>query len=215
MSHIRIYNIIKKNIKKAPFNFKRKRGIEYNYNRKLAMEYAQNYALDPNLSNYPLYKENDCTNFVCQALRAGGMNMMGGDYKKFSHWFCYTKNPSELRDASLTWRSAQYFRMFWGHKEGEGFSRAREFKRITVEEAILSFDQLYELLLIGDVIQYGDATDTPYHTQIIHEKGINIATGKNDIFVAQHSANKKHVSFNEYLRLLNKKKSKYVYIYHF
>lgn len=215
MSHKRIYNIIRYNVRRVKFKLRGNRNIQYNYNRKLAKEYAQNYALNPNLSEYPLYKENDCTNFVCQALKSGGMNMIGGDYRRFSEWFCYTKSSRELQQASLTWRSAQYFRMYWGNKDGQGKNMAREFKKITVDEAIASYDKLYDYLMIGDVIQYGDINDIPYHTQIIHAKEVNIVTGNLDIFVAQHSANRKHVSLYEYLKLLNNKKSKYVYLYHF
>ena len=182
----------------------------------MAKDYVQNYAISPNNNNqYPLFKENDCTNFICQALVAGGMKMRGGDYRKYTEWFCYTNNSEALQKVSLSWRSAQYFRMYWGNRNGEGANMSNEFTKLTVEEAIIKFNELYNYLSIGDVIQYGNEDDIAYHTQMIHEKDVNIVTGKEDIFVAQHSANRKHVSLSEYLRLLNNKKNRYVYIYHF
>lgn len=52
------------------------------YNRWKAMEYADKYAFSPN-KNYKYYKNGDCTNFVCQALRAGSMPY-------FKEWKPYT-----------------------------------------------------------------------------------------------------------------------------
>lgn len=215
MSHIRIYQLVKNTLKKSRKNYRNNNKIKYNYNRILAKEYAQHHALNPNLDKYPLYKESDCTNFVCQALVAGGMKMMGGDYRRFTEWFCYTADEKNLKNTSLTWRSAQFFRMYWGNKDGEGNNMAREFKKMTVSEALNNFYEIYEFIMVGDVIQYGDINDTAYHSQIVHSKEVNVVSGKNDIFVAQHSANRKNVSLNEYLKLLNNKKSKYVYLYHF
>ena len=43
------------------------------YNRNAAVNYARRWALNPN-PRYPYYTQNgDCTNFVSQALRAGGL----------------------------------------------------------------------------------------------------------------------------------------------
>lgn len=187
----------------------------YVYNRQRAKAYAEMYALTANAKEYPIYTENDCVNFVSQALVYGGMKMEGVSFDKFDNWFCYTKNQSQLSKASLTWRSSQYFRLYWGNKDGEGHNKAYSFEKMTVDEAIRGFENLYKKLKIGDVIQYGDVNDIAYHSQIIHAKEINTVSGREDIFVAQHSANRKHVSLYEYLRLLNNKKSKYVYIYHF
>lgn len=180
----------------------------YNYLRKDAKEYAHIYALSANTQKYPLYKENDCTNFVSQALVAGGMKMKGNDYRKSSEWFCYTTDPSNLNKSSLTWRSAQYFRMYWKERAGES-------KKMLLSEAVKNYGLIYNTLEVGDVIQYGNANDIAYHTQIVINKEVNIVTGKEDLFIAQHSANRKNVSLNEYLLLLSGKKCKYIYIYQF
>lgn len=189
--------------------------IKYTYNREAARAYAQTYAEVPNGKEYPFYKGSDCTNFVCQAMVAGGMKMVGSDYKKESTWFCYTRESNNLIKCSLTWRSAEYFRAYWGYNEERRNSFVNEYREFSVEEAIEKFDELYEYLMIGDVIQYGDGLKKPYHTQIIISKEYNIATNKYDIFVSQHSENRKHVSLNEYWRLLRNGKGRYIYTYHF
>lgn len=210
-----IFHKLKKSSRKTLLKRKMLRDIKYTYNREAAKAYAQTYAELPNTKEYPFYKENDCTNFVCQALYAGGMTMIGSDYEKESAWFCYTREPSTLRKCSLTWRSAQYFRMYWGYNENRGISLVKEYEEFTIEEAIYRFDKIYDCLMVGDVIQYADESKVPYHTQIIISKEFNVATDNHDIFVAQHSANRKHVSLHQYLRVLRNGKGKYIYTYHF
>ncbi len=70
---------------------------------------------------------------------------------------------------------------------------------------------------MGDVIQYGDPKNNnyPYHTQVVHAKEFNIALNRNDLFMAQHTANRKNVSLYEYLKLLQNKANRYIYVYHF
>ncbi|MEG1256282.1 amidase domain-containing protein [Clostridium sp.] len=210
-----ILKIIKKAIAKSQLKDKITSRSNYVYNRTLAKAYAEAYAESPNLKEYPLFKENDCTNFISQVLVAGGMKMEGTDYRKVTDWFCYTKDAMALRKVSLTWRGSQYFRMYWGNKNGEGNNMANEYRELTVEEAIAKFDELYKYLMIGDVIQYADSNQNVYHSQVIHSKEFNVSLNMYDIFIAQHSVNRKHVSLYQYLKLLRNKKARYVYIYHF
>lgn len=186
------------------------------YNRGAAKAYAEAYADTPNRSNYPVFEGDDCTNFVSQVLAAGGLLMTGRDYTSFHDWFCYTKDPQNLRKVSLTWRTAKYFRKYWGNENGTGRNAAREYKEYTVLDALASFEEIYSYLDIGDVIQYGDPKNKnlPYHTQVIHAKHFNVALNRNDIFIAQHSANRKNVSLYEYLKLLKDKANRHIYIYH-
>jgi len=186
------------------------------YNRSAAKAYAEAYADTPNISKYPLYEGDDCTNFVSQVLAAGGLLMTGRDYTSFQDWFCYTKDPQNLKKVSLTWRTARYFRKYWGNENGTGRNAARVYKEYTVLEALANFEEIYFYLDIGDVIQYGDPKNNnlPYHTQVIHGKHFNVALNRNDIFIAQHTANRKNVSLYEYLKLLKDKANRYIYIYH-
>ena len=89
------------------------------------------------------------------------------------------------------------------------------YKELTVEEAISKYDELYTYLMIGDVIQYADSNKKIYHSQVVHAKEFNVALNRNDLFMAQHTINRKHVSLYEYLKLLKDKKGRYIYIYHF
>lgn len=215
MINKKLIHIIKRKRKNTLLRDKSNNEVKYTYNREAAKEYAQIYAELPNTREYPIYKENDCTNFVCQVLIAGGMNMRGADYTKFSEWFCYTKDSSALKKCSLTWRSARYFRLYWGTDNNVGNNMAKEYREFTVEEAIEKFDELYEYIMIGDIIQYADSNKIPYHSQVVTSKEFNIVTDKHDIFIAQHSANRKHVSLHEYWRLLRNGKGRYIFIYHF
>ncbi len=56
----------------------------YSYNRYVAENYAETYALSPN-SAYRYFTGADCTNFVSQALYAGGLTETG----KYQYWNDY------------------------------------------------------------------------------------------------------------------------------
>lgn len=185
------------------------------YNREAAKAYAEMYAESHN-TKYPLFKENDCTNFVSQVLTAGGMKQVGQNYDSYQSWFCYTNDAKQLKKISLSWRSGRYFRRYWGNENGFGENAAKIFKEMTVLEALNNFDELYDFLEIGDVIQYGNPQNNnyPYHSQVIHAKEYNIVLGKNDLFMAQHSVNRKNVSLYDYLKLLQNKEIRNIYIYH-
>lgn len=88
-----------------------------NYSRKAAAEYARKWALSDNPA-YGRIEPNDCTNFVSQALLAGGWTMVGGtcdDRKDDNVWWfkpmeCrWVKGRPWLKEvkASFTWGGAQ------------------------------------------------------------------------------------------------------------
>lgn len=186
-----------------------------NYDRELAKRYAEKYALSPNIREYPYFERDDCTNFVSQVLKAGGMDEVGANWDRFESWFCNTKNIKDLNNISLTWRAARYFRRHWGNENGLGRNRATVYTSITVKQALGDFDRLFSLLDIGDVIQYGNPNkgNYPYHSQVIHDKGYNLITKRYDLFLAQHTANRLYVSFYEYLSQFQDKEIRPVYIY--
>lgn len=67
--------------------------MAYTYSRYDAWQYAEKHALSPN-SNYKFYQGADCTNFVSQALKAGGI-------PNFTDWKPYTDawiNAGAFRD---------------------------------------------------------------------------------------------------------------------
>lgn len=74
------------------------------YNKQRAVSYAQAYANSPN-SSYPFYSDNDCTNFVSQALRAGGWTFQSGPYNSVTSWY-FENSPRQPQDFS--WFNADY-----------------------------------------------------------------------------------------------------------
>lgn len=185
-----------------------------NYDRNKAKIYAEKYALNPNVSEYPYFKENDCVNFISQVLKYGGIKELGWSFDKIDSWFCHTKNVNNLKKISLTWRVSGYFRRYFGNENGFGENKAAVYTSITVKEAIENFDRLYTLLDIGDVVQYGrHDSKIPYHTQVIHDKGYNWQIKKYDLFMAQHTKNRLYISFYNYLSKLSNKHKKPVYLY--
>ncbi|MFD9302516.1 amidase domain-containing protein [Streptomyces sp. NPDC060048] len=71
-------------------------------------DYAQTYAIDRN-SWYRDFGNNDCTNFISQALRAGGWSdEANGPYPsndQDSWWY----NPWDIHNQTLTWINAEWF----------------------------------------------------------------------------------------------------------
>ncbi len=186
-----------------------------NYNREKAKAYAEKYALSAN-PLYPFYSlGGDCANFISQVLKAGGLDEIGEKWNDFNAWFCHTSSEKDLKNTAITWRAARYFRRHWGNENGIGRNRAAFYTEMKVIDAIKDFDNLYNMLFIGDIVQYGDPLQNnyPYHTQVIHEKGFNLLIERNDLFMAQHSKNRKNVSFYKYLTLLDHPDKRYVYIY--
>lgn len=179
------------------------------YDRQAAAFYAEKYAEFPNLNEYPYYNGDDCTNFVSQALSAGGMYAEKGKWDSYECWFCNTKESRELKKVSITWRAARYFRKYWGSENGSGRKRAYKYGKIPPKDAILNFNELYEILNIGDVVQYSDQAHNnyPYHTQIICRKA------GSDFLMAQHTANAKNVSLYEYLNMIQDQPESFIHIY--
>jgi hypothetical protein len=204
--------ILKKHNKASILNRK------INYNRAKAKVYAEQFAEKPNILQYPYYKGNDCTNFVSQVLKAGGIKEVGDMWDSYGSWFCRTIDSSNkgLKNVSITWRAARYFRKHWGNDNGIGINRSIIFEEIKVIESLTDFSYIYNRLEVGDVIQYIDFSkgNYPYHSQVIHRKGYNKSIARKDIFIAQHTSNKKNVSLYEYLSKLDNKDKSYICIYH-
>lgn len=120
-----------------------------------AVAYAKKWALSTNKS-YPRFS-NDCTNFVSQAVLAGGWKMAGGscgDRKSNSAWWygdweCWYPGVR----ASYTWAGAQNFFNF---VKGSG--------RGTAAANVSDLD-------LGDVLQMQfDGDSSIHHTMIVTDK---------------------------------------------
>ncbi|WP_027624616.1 amidase domain-containing protein [Clostridium lundense] len=184
------------------------------YNRDDAVKYAEQYAETFN-KKYPYYLGFDCTNFISQVIRAGGILPFGNIWSLYSSWFCNTNNHEELTDVAITWRAGRYFRLHWGNENGVGINRAKKYIEVSAKEFVDDFNKYYDMLQIGDVIQYAKGNTInkyPFHMQVIHKKGYNPSVERNDLFMAQHSINIKNSSLYELLCKYSKENI-YVYIY--
>ena len=131
-------------------------------------DYALRYALSPN-NNYYLWS-NDCTNFVSQALLAGGWSENLGFYQSDGNWW-YT--GSVLIRASYTWAGAENFYRFARVESGRATRHAN----------------VYDLR-VGDILQYkltGAANMT--HTMVTtgHSAGVPL--------LSYHTTNTKNKPF--------------------
>src|SRR5262249_34855138 len=106
------------------------------YSRIKAVHYAQTYALSTN-TKYHTFTSSDCTNFVSQALYAGGWPMIQGEKKVSSVWYYDFDSwfPGWISPASYTWAAAANFHSF--------LSASGRAKKVTGAEA----------LELGDVVQ--------------------------------------------------------------
>ncbi|MGG1662857.1 amidase domain-containing protein [Brevibacillus sp. NRS-1366] len=147
----------------------------YSYDGSDAADYALDYALSPNPDYY--YWNNDCTNFVSQALNYGGIPERGttsGNYKK---WFY-----RDRWDVSNSWINVDDF-----------YEVATNSYTIFGSE----LDYASELRL-GDVVQYDIDSDGDWnHTAIVTKLTNN---GRYDIpLVSYHSSNRKNVAWDYFV----------------
>lgn len=129
------------------------------FNRIKAVNYAKIWALSRNPKYYDFSSiGGDCTNFVSQCVFAGSNQM---NYQKETGW--YYSSPI---DRAPAWTSVEFFYKFITSNENLG-----PFAKETSK-----FD-----MLIGDVVQLGNANGEFYHTLIITE------IDNDELFVAAHS----------------------------
>lgn len=149
-----------------------------NYNRELAREYAIKWAISSNKQYYNYINDGgDCTNFVSQVLRAGGMDFIGSrkNATSIDSWFYYS---SELPNRTSTWTSANAFNLHFG-KSGK---RVYKYRKYSIEEALKNWDEIYSSIYIGDIIQYTRPNNIAFHSQAITDL-LNNKT----IYFSQHS----------------------------
>lgn len=149
-----------------------------NYNRKAAREYALKWAESSNASYYNYINEGgDCTNFVSQVLRAGGMEFWGSkkNATDIGSWFYYSQN---IPNRTSTWTGANPFNQHFGkvHK------RAYKYREYTVRDAIDNFEEISRSIYEGDIVQYSRPNNIAFHSQAITDI---IDTSK--VIFSQHS----------------------------
>lgn len=175
------------------------------YNREAAALYAEDYAEIPNSTYEDLTDNNgDCTNFVSQCLRAGGMPMTpsGAAWGAVSktldeNWF-YLQGFLAEDWVSYSFTSASYFYAHWGQTNHRAYQTVQY---DSGADAIADIDFLIRYLEKGDVIQLMSEYGTVYHSMIIYDDdescdgnhygnaGACSHQGKKEILYAQHTPN--------------------------
>ncbi|MFV0633464.1 amidase domain-containing protein [Demequina sp.] len=137
--------------------------------RSYVVNYARKYALTPN--RYYRTYTSDCTNFVSQAVRAGGWSFKNGWYRSNGAWYY-----SSTGVTSFTWAGAEnWFR----------FARV-ESKRA---KTITRFSQVVP----GDIIQVKfKGKSNIGHSMVV------TGVSKGEIYVSYHSSNKRDVKFSAF-----------------
>ncbi|MCU5584444.1 amidase domain-containing protein [Bacillus toyonensis] len=160
----------------------------YYYNPSAAVNYALTWALSRN-SAYGDWSGNggDCTNFVSQALYAGGMRPIIKDNLTIdspiitdgNYWFSKKVEMSLRYRVSASWVNVEKFYDFWA-------------PRANMVTKTWSPMQVYYGSSPGDVIQYQYAGGgTKWHSLMVTGKD----TSKRTIYISQHSGNRKNENY--------------------
>lgn len=149
------------------------------YNRELSVEYALKWSISSNNQYYNYVNDGgDCTNFVSQALRAGGIKFVGSKANATSikSWFYYSPN---LPNRTHTWTAAEPFHLHF-REENQRSYRYREYKII---DALNNWDEICMNLYPGDIVQYARTNNIAFHSQVITE----LISDRKVVYFCQHS----------------------------
>ncbi|MGG7213136.1 amidase domain-containing protein [Clostridium nigeriense] len=149
-----------------------------NYNREKAREYALKWATSSNKEYYNFINDGgDCTNFVSQVLRAGGLDFVGSKANATSikSWFYYSSN---LPNRTSTWTAANPFNLHFGKE----YKRAYDYREYKIEDALKNWNEIYSSIYIGDIVQYSRPNNIAFHSQAITD-----ILDKSTIYFSQHS----------------------------
>lgn len=159
------------------------------YNRTTARNYLNSYTTSPNPAyfDYSSYG-GDCTNFVSQMLKAGGMPMTSQKSNPTTaDWYYYGSN---IPARTSTWTGAHYFRQYWGVVNGSGQKEAYAMYKYSIRELqdqSAAYQNLVSRCELGDVIQLVDSSGQTYHSmgvQRVYTEG-----GVRKVTISQHTSN--------------------------
>lgn len=151
-------------------------GASNDYSPSEASSYALKYAITPN-SKYADFTSlgGDCTNFISQCLKAGGIKQHTGSAYANNCWF-YKSSTNR----SSSWTGANQFRNYIT-------GSASKIKMSTTN---------WENVANGDIIQLM-RSGSAYHSLIV--TGVAYSSyGRSDILVCAHTTNRRHVSLKQY-----------------
>lgn len=159
------------------------------YNRTTARNYLNSYTTTPNSAYFDYtYYGGDCTNFVSQMLRAGGMPMTTQNSNPTtSDWYYYGSN---IPARTSTWTGAHYFRQYWGVVNGSGKKEAYAMYKYSGSELqgeSAAYRNLVSRCELGDVIQLVDSSGRTYHSMGVQR--VYTENGIRKVTISQHTAN--------------------------
>jgi len=144
----------------------------YSYNRYAADNYAETYAINPNPA-YRYFSGADCTNFVSQALYAGGLTETG----KYQYWddYAWYYDWGYRPGYSNTWTVANELYDF--------LDKSGRADRVSVDHPY------YPKFQVGDIIQADWNNDGHWnHSMII----TGIIISDDDLLMSYHTSNTKN-----------------------
>ncbi|MFZ5823859.1 MAG: amidase domain-containing protein [Bacillota bacterium] len=157
--------------------------VGWTYNRQAAVDYAYTWAQNGGRKRNPSFPDfagNDCTNFVSQAVQAGGVPMAGTGgcgsesnnqewYVKTSAWWCFTNKWAW----STGWSVVQDFWFY--HTQHKQHATSTEY----------TFDQIAQLRQAaqpGDILQLQNASGGhKWHSMVVTKKE------NGEIYLTYHS----------------------------
>lgn len=159
------------------------------YNRTAARDYLNQYTRTPN-ANYTDFSGygGDCTNFVSQMLRAGGMTMTPKKNNPADDsWYYY---GAAWGNRTSSWTAADNFRTYWGAINGVGYKHATAMYKYTAAELqnnSAAYKNLVSRCQIGDVIQFVNTSGTTYHSMGVQR--VYYSDGVRKVTISQHTSN--------------------------
>ncbi len=149
------------------------------YNNTKAINYAykwtDNYKKLRNTNQYGYYSvnANDCTNFVSQCLKEGGMKHRSGVYTSTSAWFYNNTKPSH------TWGGANNFYKHWKTRSGIATSSAN--------------------LSTGDVVSadFSDDGDIDHAAIITKDNATSSSNSSKNKYLTQHTTDRKEYNVSK------------------
>lgn len=152
------------------------------YNRDAAVQYALTHALKPN-PNYVYFRDNDCSNFISQCLRAGGAK---NDYNPTHPWW-YNNGQ-----ASICWNvaSSLYWYILTRSARNQFGIKAQTF---IINDYDSYMGQIRGKVVPGDLIQYRNTRGIIQHSAII-----TAFDDKGEPLISQHTVNGKNLTWRKH-----------------
>jgi hypothetical protein len=164
------------------------------YNRASAASYARKYVTKPNKHFHYYWKNGDCTNFVSQALWAGGFPMFVSGFMGAPTW------AAKMREDALDETEGWHF----NHDVSPAWASAVDFKHFLKLSGRGRISNRF-LVQMGDVVQIVNADGTDdgdgaHHTMLVTATAPPSSTGGlggANIWLTYHSRNKVDIPLAE------------------